>query len=65
MNRLSQYVTQFRWALHDFLHLKSFILWMSILIVPMSTTEKFVTVYFYLAGGLAHCKTFNLRGQNF
>jgi hypothetical protein len=29
-------------------------------------SEKFVTMYsFYLAGGLAHCKTFSLKGQDF
>ena len=44
INRLSHYVTQFRFALHDFLHLMSFILWMSILIVPMYRIEKFITV---------------------
>jgi len=27
--------------------------------------EKFVTVYFYLARGLAHHKTLNLKGQDF
>jgi len=27
--------------------------------------KKFVTVYFYLAGGLAHHKTLNLKGQDF
>jgi hypothetical protein len=63
--RMSHYVTQFRLALRDFRNLKSFILWMSILIVPMSRIEKFVTVYFYVDGGLAHRKTFNLKGQDF
>jgi len=27
--------------------------------------EKFVTIYFYLAWGLTHCKTLNLKGQDF
>ena len=27
--------------------------------------KKLITVYFYLAWGLAHCKTLNLMGQNF
>jgi len=27
--------------------------------------KKFVTVYFYLAGGLAHRKTLDLKGQDF
>ena len=53
INRMSHYVTQFRLALHDFLHLKSFKLWMSILIVPTSRIEKFITMYFLPSWGVS------------